>query len=75
MSITEFAHIIAQAAGPSGSRLQGPKGIKRLDKSLQLKDLILQRTETRDIHGRIILSTRIHKQGRKELRAWKVKQT
>ena len=64
-----------QAAGPSGSRLQGPKGIKRPGKSLELKYVMLQRKETRDTNGRRILSKRIHKQARRELRAWKTKLT
>ena len=63
-----MGHIAGQAAGPSGSRLQGPKDIKRPDKSLQLKDLILQRKETRDTDGRRLLSKRIHKQVKRELR-------
>ena len=69
----ELWHIAVQAAGPYGSRLQGPKGTKRPGKSLELKDLKLQRKESRDINDRRILSKRIHKQARRELREWKSK--
>ena len=74
-SLRELDHIAVQAARSSGSRRRGPKGIKRPGKSLELKDLILQRKETRDRNGRRILSKRIHKQARRELREWKLKWT
>ena len=40
---------------------------------MELKDLILQRKETRDSYGRRNLSKLILKQSRKELRMWKAK--
>ena len=72
-SLRDLGKIAVEAAEPSGSRLQGPKGIKRPGQSLELKDLVLQRKETRDTNGRRKLSKLIHKQSRKELRMWKAK--
>ena len=72
-SLRDLGKIVVEAAEPSGSRLQGPKGIKRPGQSLELKDLVLQRKETRDTNGRRKLSKLIHKQSRKELRMWKAK--
>ena len=41
--------------------------------SIIMKDLILQRKDSRDPHDGKILNKKIHKQSRKELRLWKTK--
>ena len=64
---------MVQTVGLIPSRMQGSKGIKFPGKSLELKDLILQREDIRDTNDQRILRKRIHKQVTREMRAWKAK--
>ena len=56
-----------------GGKFQGPQGVRRPVQYCIVKDLMLQRKESRDIHDRKIFSKNIHKQSRKELRSWRIK--
>ena len=49
----------------------GPNGVRRPEKSLELKILLKQRRETRDPSEKSRLSKAIYKQVRQELRKWR----
>ena len=71
--LQEFGKIALEAAPRRDLLLHGTNGLKRLMKSMALKDPILQKKETSNIHDRKVLSRQIHKQIKKELRLWKAK--
>ena len=74
-NLQDLANIVKEARISGGIQVQSSRGIRRPTQSIMIKDLILQRNESRNANDRKMLTKTIPKQSRKELRAWKTKST
>ena len=65
---SDFRKIALKAAPRKGTHLHGTSAKKRSIDSLALKQLIMQRKETHDVHSQKNLDNKMHRQAMKQLR-------